>query len=168
MTWWRSARTDPTEFSRWRPWRLLQAAMDADIARLYDEAGISGFKPSWVMELLRLRARGPMTITELAASVQLTHSAVSQKVAAMRSAGWAEVGPGPDLRSKTVRLTAQAERAADQMAAEWRATEAALAEIEDEIPYPLSQVVRDIGEALRRKSFRDRVAERLAGDDAWT
>ncbi len=160
-------RTDPTEHSRWRPWRLLQAAMDADIARLYDEAGISGFKPSWVMELLRLRARGPMTITELAASVQLTHSAVSQKVAALRAAGWAEVGPGPDLRSKTVRLTPQAERAAEQMAAEWRATEGALAEIEDEIPYPLSQVVRDIEEALRRKSFHDRVAERLAADDAW-
>ncbi|MFI5066762.1 MAG: MarR family winged helix-turn-helix transcriptional regulator [Streptosporangiales bacterium] len=159
--------TDPTEQSRWRPLRLLQAAMDADIARLYAEAGIAGFKPSWVMELLRLRARGPMTITELAASVQLTHSAVSQKVAAMRAAGWAEVGPGPDLRSKRVRLTARAEHAADRLAAEWRATEAALAEIEDEIPYPLSQVVRDIEEALRRKSFHDRVAERLAGDSAW-
>jgi DNA-binding MarR family transcriptional regulator len=160
--------TDPTEQSRWRPLRLLQAVMDADIARLYAEAGIPGFKPSWVMELLRLRARGPMTITELAASVELTHSAVSQKVAAMRAAGWAEVGPGPDLRSKTVRLTARAEYAANRLAAEWRATEAALAEIEDEIPYPLSQVVRDIEEALRRKSFHDRVAERLAGDSAWT
>ena len=161
-------RTDPTEYSRWRPWRLLQAAMDADIARLYREAGVSGFKPSWVMELLRLRARGPMTITELATSVQLTHSAVSQKVAAMRAAGWVEVGPGPDLRSKTVRLTEQAEQAAGRLAAEWRATEAALAEIEEEIPYPLSQVVRDIGAALRRKSFHDRVAEQLAADSAWT
>jgi DNA-binding MarR family transcriptional regulator len=160
--------TDPTTQSRWRPLRLLQAVMDADIARLYAEAGIAGFKPSWVMELLRLRARGPMTITDLAASVQLTHSAVSQKVAAMRAAGWAEVGPGPDLRSKAVRLTARAEHAADRLAAEWQATEAALAEIEDEIPYPLSQVVRDIEEALRRKSFHDRVAERLARDSAWT
>src|SRR5262249_22924974 len=55
---------DPTEHSRWRPLRLLQTAMDADIARIYAEAQIGGLKPSYVMELLRLRARGPMTITE--------------------------------------------------------------------------------------------------------
>ena len=71
---------DPTEDSRWRPLRLLQAAIDADIARIYAEAQVGGLKPSFVMELLRLRARGPMTITELARSVQLTHSAASQKV----------------------------------------------------------------------------------------
>ena len=64
--------------------------MDADIARAYADAGITGLKPSMVMELLRLHARGPMTITELAESVQRTHSATSQKVAAMRAAG-----PGP-------------------------------------------------------------------------
>ena len=66
--------------------------MDADIARIYDEAQIGGIKPSWVMELLRLKPSGPMTITELAASVQLTHSAVSQKVAAMRAG---RAGPRP-------------------------------------------------------------------------
>src|SRR5712691_10450522 len=92
--------SDPTEHSRWRPLRLLQAAMDADIARLYAEAGIDGLKPSFVMELLRLHARGPMTITELAASVQLTHSAVSQKVAAMRAAGLIRTTAGADARSK--------------------------------------------------------------------
>src|SRR6516162_4758768 len=105
------------------------------------------------MELLRLRARGPMTITELARSLQLTHSAESQKVAAMRAAGWVRTTPGPDARSKTVTLTAKAARVADRLAADWRATEAALAEIEAEIPYPLSQAVTDIEAALRRKSF---------------
>jgi hypothetical protein len=50
---------------------------------------------------------------------------------------------------------------------EWRATEAAIAEIEAEIPYPLSQVVTDIERALRRKSFHERIAERLAKDPAW-
>ena len=72
------ATPDPTEHSRWRPLRLLQAAMDADIVRIYAGAQITGLKPSYVMELLRLRARGPMTITELARSLQLTHSAESQ------------------------------------------------------------------------------------------
>lgn len=158
---------DPTEHSRWRPLRLLQAAMDADIARVYAEAQITGLKPSFVMELIRLHTRGPMTITELAESVQRTHSGTSQKVAAMRAAGLVRTAPGADARSKKVTLTAKARRIAGRLAAEWRATEAALADLEAEIPYPLSQVVTDIEEALQRKSFHDRIAKKLAEDPAW-
>ncbi|MFI2184166.1 MarR family winged helix-turn-helix transcriptional regulator [Streptomyces sioyaensis] len=158
---------DPTHRSRWRPLRLLQASMDADIARIYAEKQIDGLKPSYVLELLRLHAEGPMTITELAASVGRTHSALSQKVAAMRAAGWVRTVPGDDARSKKVTLTDDARRVAGRLAAEWRATEAALAEIEAEIPYPLSRVVTDIEQALARKSFHDRIAERLAADPAW-
>jgi DNA-binding MarR family transcriptional regulator len=158
---------DPTVHSRWRPLRLLQASMDADIARVYAEASIEGIKPSFVLELLRLQARGPMTITELAASVQRTHSAASQKVAAMRAAGLVRTTTGPDARSKKVDLTPKARRLVGRLAAEWRATEAALADLEAEVPYPLTQVVADIEAALRRKSFHDRIAEKLAADDAW-
>jgi DNA-binding MarR family transcriptional regulator len=161
------AGADPTEQSRWRPWRLLQAGMDADIARLYAEARVTGLKPGFVMELLRLHARGPMTITELACSVQRSHSAISQKVAAMRAAGLVRTVTGPDARSKRVTLTARARRIAGLLAAEWRATEAAVAEIEAEIPYPLSRVVTDIEAALARRSFHDRIAEKLAADPAW-
>jgi DNA-binding MarR family transcriptional regulator len=158
---------DPTQHSRWRPLRLLQAAMDADIARIYADAKLDGLRPSFVMELLRLHARGQMTITELAESVQVTHSAASQKIAAMRAAGLVRTSTGTDARSKKVTLTARARRLAEKLAAEWRATEAAIADLEAEIPYPLSKVVGDIEEALRRKSFHDRIVEKLAADDAW-
>lgn len=162
-----AATPDPTEQSAWRPLRLLQEAMDADIARIYAESQIGGLKPSFVLELLRLHARGPMTITELAESVQRTHSAISQKVAAMRAAGLVRTTAGADARTKRVALTAKARRITGQLAAEWRATEAAVAGMEAEIPYPLSRVVSDIEEALRRKSFHDRIAEKLASDTAW-
>ncbi len=158
---------DPTGNSLWRPLRLLQASMDAEIARIYAEERIAGLKPSYVMELLRLHARGPMTITELAGSVGRTHSALSQKVAAMRAAGWVETVAGDDARSKKVALTDRARGIVGRLAAEWRATEAALAEIEAEIPYPLTQVVTDIEQVLARKSFHDRIAEKLAEDPAW-
>ena len=141
--------------------------MDADIAQVYAEARIDGLKPSYVLELLRLHASGPMTITELARSVQHTHSGTSQKVAAMRAAGLVRTVPGADARSKQVTLTAKSKKLVELLAAEWRATEAAVAEIEAEIPYPLSQVVTDISEALRRKSFRLRMTERLKEDPAW-
>jgi DNA-binding MarR family transcriptional regulator len=158
---------DPSEESRWRPLRLLLGEMDDDIARLYEEAGVAGLKPSYVMELLRLQARGPMTITELAESVQRTHSATSQKVAAMRAAGLVRTSPGRDARSKKVALSAKAKRIVARLAAEWRATEASIADLEAEIPYPLSRVVTDIRAALQRKSFHDRIADKLAEDIAW-
>src|ERR1700733_6346677 len=158
---------DPTLHSRWRPLRLLQDAMDADIARVYAEAQVSDVKPSWVLELLRLHARGPMTITELAESVQRTHSALSQKVAAMRTAGLVRTTTGADGRTRMVTLTAKARALTDRLPAAGGAPEAAVAELEAEIPYPLSQVVTDIEAALRRRSFHDRIAERLAADPAW-
>jgi DNA-binding MarR family transcriptional regulator len=162
-----SPATDPTQQSLWRPLRLLQASMDADIARIYSEEQIDGLRPSFVMELLRLHACGPMTITELAASVHGTHSGLSQKVAAMRRAGWVRTVRGEDARSKKVVLTDKARRVVGRLAAEWRATEAALADLEDEVPYPLTRVVGDIEQALQRKSFHDRIAEKLAEDPAW-
>jgi DNA-binding MarR family transcriptional regulator len=159
---------DPTEQqSTWRPLRLLLAAMDADIARIYAEAQIAGLTPSMVMELLRLHARGPMTITELAESVRKTHSATSQKVAAMRAAGLVRTTTGADARTRKIALTAKARRIIGKLAAEWRATEAAVADLEQEIPYPVSRVVTDIEAALRRKSFHDRITERLADDPDW-
>jgi len=158
---------DPTEQGTWRPLRLLLAAMDADIARIYAEAQITGLTPRMVMELLRLHARGPMTITELASSVQRTHSATSQKVAAMRAAGLVRTTTGTDARTRKVTLTAKARRIIGQLAAEWRATEAALADLENEIPYPIGRVVTDMEAALRRQSFHDRIAEKLASDPDW-
>jgi DNA-binding MarR family transcriptional regulator len=156
-----AAADDPTERSRWRPVTRLLADMDDEIAQVYADNGIDDLKPSWVLEIIRLHVRGPMTIAELARSVGRTHSALSQKVAAMRAAGWLETSAGADARSKMVTLAAKAERVADLLAAEWRATEATIAEIESELPYPLTRVAEDIRTVLARKSFHDRITERL-------
>jgi len=162
-----SAMHDPTEQSRWRPVFRVLSGIDDEIARVYAENGIPDLKPTWAMEIIRLYVRGPMTIAELARSVERTHSAMSQKVAAMRAAGWLETSPGPDARSKKVTLTPKAERIAAKLAAEWRATEASITELEAEIPYPLTRVADDIAAALARKSFHNRITEKLAQDPAW-
>jgi DNA-binding MarR family transcriptional regulator len=153
---------DQTEVSRWRPVFRLLSDMDDEIAHVYADNGIEDLKPTWVLEIVRLHARGPMTIAELARSVGRTHSALSQKVAAMRAAGWLATTPGRDARSKRVALTPKAERVAALLAAEWRATEAAITELEAELPYPLTRVTEDIRAALARKSFHARVSEHLA------
>jgi DNA-binding MarR family transcriptional regulator len=75
---------------------------------------------------------------------------------------------GPDARSKNVTLTPKAEKIVARLAAEWRATEASVAEIEAEIPYPMTRVAEDIAAVLARKSFHDRIAKKLAEDPSWT
>jgi DNA-binding MarR family transcriptional regulator len=146
--------------------RLLQARMDRDIQQIYDEARLD-VHPGYVLELLRLDTGGPMTIAELAASIERTHSAMSQKVAAMQRAGLVRTAAGPDGRSKHVLLTRKAKRVVGRLAAEWRATQAAIAEIESEIGYPLDKVVSDVELALERRSFYDRLKRKLADDPAW-
>jgi DNA-binding MarR family transcriptional regulator len=155
---------DPTEVSRWRPVVRLLSDMDDAIARVYADNGIEDLKPAWVLEIVRLHVRGPMTIAELARSVGRTHSALSQKVAAMRAAGWVATSPGRDARSKQVTLTPKAERVGALLAAEWRATEAALAELEAELPYPLTRVTEDIRSALAGKSFYARITGHLSAE----
>lgn len=157
---------DPTEEEgRWRPLRLLLDAMDADIARLYGELGVHGVRPRVVMPLIRLGRRGPMTIRQLADALDVTHSAASQTVSALRAEGLVRVVPGADARTRMVDLTERARSLIPFLEAEWRATERAVAELDDEVPYPLSRVVRDLEIALARRSFRDRIARHLSPDE---
>ena len=154
---------DPTEESRWRPLRVLLTAMDDDIARLYAERGVAGIRPRFVMPLIRLGRHGAMAVQDLAAGLDVSHSAMSQTVSALRREGLVHSTPGADARTREVTLTERARAVVPFLEAEWRATEQAVAELEAEIPYPLSQVVRDLQAALGRRSFRDRIAEHLAG-----
>lgn len=154
--------SDLLDSSRWRPlWRLLDA-MDKDIASLYDDAGIRGMRTRFVGPLIRLSRRDAMTIQELATSVQVTHSAMSQTVAAMRQAGLVESAAGGDRRTRRIRLTDKGRQVLPFLEAEWRATEATLRDLEDEIPYPLSRAVDDINAALAERPFRQRLLENLA------
>lgn len=152
---------DPTQVSHWRPLRLLLDAMDADIARLYAERGIEGLSPRFTMVLIRLAHAGPLTIRDLAEAFDRTHSAMSQTVAALRKEGLVGTRPGSDARTRLVHLTDKGRELVPFLEAEWRATEDAVAELEAEVPYPLTQVVEDLRRALERRPFRDRVAAHL-------
>jgi DNA-binding MarR family transcriptional regulator len=153
---------DPTEQGHWRPLFRLLNAMDADIARLYTDRGITGVRPRFVGPLIRLGRRGGMTIRQLAESLEVTHSAMSQTVAALQRDGLVASSVGADARTREVALTDRARELLPLLEAEWRATEEAVAELDAEIPYAVTDVVRDIEAALARRSFHDRIADRIA------
>ena len=152
---------DPTEQSRWRPLQVVLRAMDSDIGRIYAERDVTGITPRHVRPLIRLSRSGPMTISQLSSTLGVTHSAASQTVSALRRAGYVRTRTGADARTRTVGLTAKGRALVPLLEAEWNATEAAIAELETEVPYPLSQVVSDLEEALVRRSFHTRVSEHL-------
>lgn len=152
---------DPTESSHLLPLKLLLDGMDADIASLYPAQGASAVSTRFSIVLVRLKYRGPLTIRDLAAQVGVTHSAMSQTVAAMKKHGLIESSPGMDARTRLVQLTDAGLALVPFLEAEWRATEAAWAELEKEIPYALAQVVDDLNSALERRSFRDRLLAHL-------
>ena len=153
---------DLVDRSSWRPLRLLMSGMDRDIAALYENAGVADFRPRFSPALIKLSRQGPMTIRELADAVEVTHSAMSQTVAAMRKSRFVTSAPTSDGRTRAVRLTAKARRLVSFLEAEWRATEHSLGELEQELPYPLIRVVRDIEQALARRPFGDRLRQHLA------
>jgi DNA-binding MarR family transcriptional regulator len=157
-----TATPDPLEQNRLRPLRQLLDAMEADIARLYAERGIDGVRPRFVAPLIRLGRRGGMTIRQLAGSLEVTHSAMSQTVAALQRDGLVTTAAGADARTREVVLTERAREILPFLEAEWRATEEVVADLDAEIPYALSQVVRDLQAALARRSFHDRIADRIA------
>lgn len=152
---------DPSEHSHWHHVFRLLDAMNADIARLYTERGLTGVRPRFVGPLIRLGRRGGMTIRALAESLDVTHSAMSQTVAALQRDGLVTTVPGADARTREVVLTERARELLPFLEAEWRATEEAVAELDAEVPYALGQVARDLEAALARRSFHDRIADRL-------
>jgi DNA-binding MarR family transcriptional regulator len=145
----------------WNPVFALLRAMDDEIAAVYAGWGLDDVRPRFAPAVLELRARGPLTIRDLAAAVGVTHSAMSQTVTAMRGAGLVESVPGPDARTRVVRLTDRGVEVSARVRAEWDATEAALAALEAEVATPLTRAAAEIEAALRRKPFRDRITENL-------
>jgi DNA-binding MarR family transcriptional regulator len=153
---------DLLDSHHWRPiWQLLHR-LDRDIASLYERADLKPFKTRFAGPLIQLSRSESLTITALAARAEVTHSAMSQTVAAMRRAGLVESVADPeDARNRRIRLSEHGRDVADFASTEWRATEASLIELEAELPYPLTQVVRDIEAALDRRPFLQRLEDHL-------
>jgi len=137
------------------------ADLDRGIAEVYSGLGIEGVRPRFSMALMFLDADGPMTIRRLAQECGVTHSAMSQSVSQMLMEGLVESAVGEDARSKIVSLTSRGRKAVPSLKAEWYATEAAIAELEDELPYPPSRMAADLAEAMERQPFSSRVLGHL-------
>ncbi|MGW6460464.1 MarR family winged helix-turn-helix transcriptional regulator [Streptomyces sp. NPDC055078] len=154
--------SDPTAVpDPWQSLHQLLATLDAEIEQVYVGRGIEGVRPRFAYPLIRLAHTGPLTIRRLAESLDRSHSATSQTVAAMRRAGLVTSEPGPDARTRRIDLTERGRSLVPFLEAEWRATHATVAELDSEIPYALTTVVEELRRALERRSMRQRILGHL-------
>jgi DNA-binding MarR family transcriptional regulator len=145
----------------WQSLHQLLAAMDAEIEQVYVERGIKGVRPRFAYPLIRLAHTGPLTIRELAQSLNRSHSAISQTIAAMRKEDLVTSEPGPDARTRRINLTERGRSLVPFLEAEWRATHATVAELDGEIPYAMTAVVEEVRRALEHRSMRERILHHL-------
>ncbi|MGV9328830.1 MarR family winged helix-turn-helix transcriptional regulator [Streptosporangium sandarakinum] len=138
--------------------RHLIDLMDAEVAAVYADLGLEGFRPRFAAVVRVLAASGPHSIRDLARAIGVTHSAASQTVAQMARQDLVALAPGEDARTRIVRLTSRAEALLPALEAEWDATAAAAAELEAELSFPLSALVEETLDALSRRPLRRRIA----------
>ena len=146
--------------SRWRGMREIFDRMDDGIAEVYDELGIVGVRPRFSMAILFLE-QGPLTIRQLAAEVNVTHSAMSQTLSMMRKDGLVRSAPGADARNRMIELTDAGQALVEPLRREWFATEEVLAELDAEVPYALGALIADLRAALDKRDFADRLRAKL-------
>lgn len=139
--------------------------MEQGIVGLYAQRGIEGIRPRFAYPLIRLAHTGPLTIKELAASLGLTHSAVSQTVSALRAEGLVDTLPGPDARTRVVELTGRGRELVPFLEAEWRATEAAAAELDASLPVSLAEFTAALRAHLEERPFLARILAHLPADN---
>ncbi len=143
--------------------RHLLDLLDADVQAVYADLGLAGFRPRFTPVLRTLAAQGPSSIRDLAGATGVTHSAASQTVTQMYKDGLVSLTPGRDARRRIVTMTPEAESLLPKLDAEWDATAAAAAAFEAELSFPLSQLVDEALDALRRRPMRQRIADVTPG-----
>jgi DNA-binding MarR family transcriptional regulator len=139
--------------------RHVLELLDGDVARVYADLGVTGYRPRFSPVVRALVALGPLSIRDLAAAVGVTHSAASQTAAQMTRAGLLTLEPGTDARQRIARLTARTRELLPLIEAEWAATDAAAAELEAELPAALTDVLMTTERALVSRSMRTRIAD---------
>lgn len=154
--------SDPTRApGRWDELFGLLKQMDADIEQLYVRRGVEGVRSRFVRPMIRLSHDGPLTISELATSLGATHSAASQTVQAMKRAGFLTSAPGEDGRTQVVSLTQKAIDLVPLLESEWRATEAVVAALDDELGGAVTALSTALGRALAARPMSQRLDEQL-------
>jgi DNA-binding MarR family transcriptional regulator len=142
--------------------RHLIELLDGAVEQSYLDAGLA-YRPRYTPVMRALIAHEPLTIGEIAARAGITQPAATQTVALMIKEGLLVASAGKlDGRQKMVKLSEAGRAMLPRLEACWKATAAAAASLDAQLPYPLSEALANAIDALDKESFGERI--RKAGD----
>lgn len=140
--------------------RRLSESIDEDARVIYAELNIS-FQQRWVGMLEELAKRGPCSVGELAESLGIRHSSVSQTRRSLEEEGLVEAADDPDdARSRKLRLSPAGKKLVQKLEYVWDVLNQASVEVDEEAGHVVAALDR-LDEALRRKSLYERVHEKF-------
>lgn len=137
--------------------RHLIELLDGAVEQSYLDAGLA-YRPRYTPVMRALIAHEPLTIGEIAARAGITQPAATQTVALMIKEGLLVASAGKlDGRQKMVKLSEAGRAMLPRLEACWKATAAAAASLDAQLPYPLSEALADAIDALDKESFEERI-----------
>jgi GNAT superfamily N-acetyltransferase/DNA-binding MarR family transcriptional regulator len=145
--------------------RRLSERLMRDVASVYAEEKVP-FEPRWFPVLFLLRGRPPMAVTEIAATLGVTHPAVNQIAAAMARKGLLVSSKDRrDDRRRLLGLSARGRTLGNRLEPVWKEIESATRDLIDhEAPGILDELGR-IERSLDSRSVFQRIHDRRAGLD---
>ncbi|HEX5760343.1 MAG TPA: bifunctional helix-turn-helix transcriptional regulator/GNAT family N-acetyltransferase [Thermoanaerobaculia bacterium] len=141
--------------------KRLAERLQQEVSEVYAEQEV-GFRARWFPVLAALARQSPQAISELAARLGLTHTAIAQIAQEMERARL--VGSRADARDGRRRLLALTRRGAAtvrRLAPLWEEIGAATAELVAETGHDLLAALGAVEERLARRSMADRLRARL-------
>ncbi|MEM6532684.1 MAG: helix-turn-helix domain-containing protein [Myxococcota bacterium] len=147
--------------------RHLIELLDEGVQRAYDDLGLD-YRPRFTPVVRVLRDGHAQSVRGIAESAGLTHSAASQTLQLMRREGLVEDAPNRGVVDGRERRVVASERLKSMLPileTQWRATNAAAADLDAELSISLHQAAREAIAALEHWSFAKRIALRQGGDN---
>lgn len=135
--------------------RLLELT-DGGVAALYADAGLD-YRPRFTPVMRPLLQQGAMTVGELAQVSGLTQPAISQTVGQMARAGLVENVRDADRRVRRITLSARGETLRQPLERQWAATTLVTAQLDAELPMPLSDLLAEAIERLEADPIASRI-----------
>ena len=137
--------------------RHLLELLDGAVEQSYLDAGLA-YRPRYTPVLRALLAQQPSSIGEIAAHAGITQPAATQTVALMVKEGLLVASAGKlDARQRLISLSEAGRAMLPRLEACWKATAAAAASLDAQLPYPLSAALADAIDALEKQSFGERI-----------
>ena len=97
------------------------------VSQHYDRVvAASGLKTTQYSLLSQIEHLGPVRPSDLAAAMAMDASTLTRNLQPLVGAGWAEVGPGEDGRSRLVAITARGRAKRAEAQREWKRAQLAL------------------------------------------